>query len=192
LFFSKLVILGEGETEEQALAITIERHFNKSPIELGVDFIGVGGSGNYLPFIRFFEAFNVPYLIFSDNETDAHTKVVNQIGKSKLKDLSKVVFLNEGNDFEKELCDNGYIEEVKKAYYSLILSECTHEQHTKAKKIELDQIPNEDYYEIVVNLKTQFAPTIAYELNNSENALPEKMIELFEKVRVILNPAING
>lgn len=188
LFFSKLVILGEGETEEQALSITIEQHFKKSPIELGVDFIGVGGSGNYLPFIRFFEAFNVPYLILSDNETDAHTKVLNQIEKSKLNDLSKVVFLNEGNDFEKELCDNGYIEEVKKAYYSLVLSECSNEQHAKAKKIELDKIPNEDYYGIVVDLKTQFAPLIGYELIKSNKGLPEKMIELFEKVEAILNP----
>src|SRR5699024_8823002 len=96
LFFSKLVILSEGETEEQALSITIERHFDKSSIELGVDFIGVGGSGNYLPFIRFFEDFNIPYLIFSDNEAEARTNVKDQIDKSKLKDLSKVVFLNEG------------------------------------------------------------------------------------------------
>ena len=120
LFFSKLVILFEGETEEQALPITIKRHLNKNPIELGVDFIGVGGSGNYLPFIRFFEAFNVPYLIFSDNETEANATVTNQISKSQLQDISKVVFLNTGNDFEKELCVNGYIDEVKKAYYHLI------------------------------------------------------------------------
>jgi putative ATP-dependent endonuclease of OLD family len=89
LFFSKLVILFEGETEEQALPITIERYFGKSSIELGLDFIGVGGSGNYLPFIRFFEAFNIPYLIFSDNEPDAHSKVENQIQKSKFKRLKQ-------------------------------------------------------------------------------------------------------
>lgn len=191
LFFSKLVILFEGETEEQALPITIERYFQKKPIELGVDFIGVGGSGNYLPFIRFFEAFNIPYLILSDNETDAHTKVVKQIEKSKLKDLSKVVFLNDQNDFEKELCNNGYIDEVKEAYYSLILSECTNEQHINAKKNELDLIPDEDYYCIIVKLKTQFAPIIAYQLSKSEKALPEKMVELFEKVKIILNPVMN-
>lgn len=191
LFFSKLVILFEGETEEQALPITIERHFGKSPIELGVDFIGVGGFGNYLPFIRFFEAFNIPYLILSDNEADIHTAVVNQIEKSRLNDLNKVVFLSEGNDFEKELCDNGHIDEVKKAYYSLVLSECSSEQHLNAKKTELDLIPDEDYYDIIVKLKTQFAPIIAFELSKSQKALPEKMVELFEKVRVILNPAIN-
>lgn len=191
LFFSKLVILFEGETEEQALPITIERYFGKSSIELGVDFIGVGGSGNYLPFIRFFEAFNIPYLIFSDNEPDAHSKVEKQIQKSILKDIGKVVFLNDENDFEKELCNNGYIDEVKKAYYSLELSKCRNDQHKAAKKAELDLIPDEDYYGIIVNLKTQFAPLIAYELSESAKDLPEKMIELFDKVKAILNPESN-
>lgn len=190
LFFSKLVILFEGETEEQALPITIERHFNKSPIELGVDFIGVGGYGNYLPFIRFFEAFNIPYLIFSDNETEANATVTKQISQSKLNDMSKVVFLNNGNDFEKELCNNGYIDEVKKAYYNLILSECVNEQHRTAKKAELDLIPDADYYGIVTGLKTQFAPVIGDELFQSDKPLPPKMVELFEKVRLIVNPTV--
>lgn len=188
LFFSKLVILSEGETEEQALPITIERHLGKSPIELGVDFIGVGGSGNYLPFIRFFEAFNIPYLIFSDNEAEANASVTNQISKSKLKDINTVVFLNAGNDFEKELCENGYIDEVKKAYYELILSECVNEHHKIAKTAQLDQIPNTDFYGLVTGLKTQFAPVIGYELYNSAKPLPPKIVELFEKVRLIINP----
>lgn len=188
LFFSKLVVLFEGETEEQALPITIKRHFDKSPIELGVDFIGVGGSGNYLPFIRFFEAFNIPYLIFSDNEAEANATVNNQISKSRLNDINKVVFLTAGNDFEKELCNNGYIDEVKKAYHHLILSECINDQHRAAKQIQLHQIPDNEYYALVTSLKTQFAPIIGYELYKSEKALPPKIVELFEKVSLILNP----
>jgi putative ATP-dependent endonuclease of OLD family len=191
LFFSKMVILFEGETEEQALPILIERFFQKSQIELGVDFIGVAGSGNYLPFIRFFEAFNIPYLILSDNETEAHQTVNIQINKSKLRDIEKVVFLSEGNDFEKELCDTGYIEEVKKAYFNLILSECTNERHLAAKRRELEHIPDENFYGIVTGLKTQFAPLIGYELYISEKELPSKIIQLFEKVEFILNPINN-
>lgn len=186
LFFSKLVVLFEGETEEQALPITIKRHFDKSPIELGVDFIGVGGSGNYLPFIRFFEAFNIPYLIFSDNEAEANATVNSQISKSKLNDINKIVFLTAGNDFERELCDNGYIDEVKKAYHHLILTECANEHHRAAKQIELNQIPDTDYYGLVTGLKTQFAPNIGYELYKSEKPLPPKIVELFEKVSLIL------
>ena len=191
LFFSKLVILSEGETEEQALPIIIKRHFDKGPIELGVDFIGVGGSGNYLPFIRFFEAFNIPYLIFSDNEAEANETVINQISKSKANDINKVVFLNVGNDFEKELCNHGYLDEVKNAYYALILSECHNDKHRAAKKKELDKIPDETYYGLVTSLKTQFAPYIGYELKKKKKVLPAKINELFEKVNLIINPTIN-
>lgn len=191
LFFSRLVILFEGETEEQALPIVIERHFSKTHIELGVDFIGVGGSGNYLPFIRFFEAFNIPYLIFSDNEQEANDTVKNQISKSKSNDLSNVIFLNEGNDFEKELCNEGHIDEVKKAYFGLVLSECSNQHHRDAKQLQLNQINDEDFYDIIITLKTQFAPLIGYELYKSEKELPEKIVELFEKVNLILNPIIN-
>lgn len=191
LFFSKLVVLFEGETEEQALPITIKRHFDKSPIELGVDFIGVGGSGNYLPFIRFFEAFNIPYLIFSDNEPEANASVVSQISKSKLNDINRVVFLTAGNDFEKELCDNGYIDEVKKAYHHLMLAECVNDQHKAAKQVQLNQIPDNDYYGLVTSMKTQVASIIGYELYKSEKTLPPKIVELFEKVNTILNPASN-
>ncbi len=141
--------------------------------------------------MRFFEAFNIPYLIFSDNEPEVNESVVNQISKSKSNDLSRVVFLGQGNDFEKELCTNGYIDEVKKAYQNLILSECLNEQHIAAKKNQLEQIPNSDYYGLVTGLKTQFAPNIGYELYKSEKPLPSKIIELFEKVNLILNPATN-
>jgi len=192
LFFSKMVILFEGETEEQALPILLKKHFTKNSIELGVDFIGVGGSGNYLPFIRFFEAFNVPYLIFSDNEQVTNQKVTKQIDESKAKDINKVVFLNNGNDFEKELCTQGYIDEVKKAYYKIKLSKCANEQHKTAKTKELNKIADTDYYELITKMKTQFAPIVADELCNSEKQLPSKVVELFDKVKDILNPTQNG
>ncbi len=77
---------------------------------------------------------------------------------------------------------------MKKAYYSLELSKCSNPQHEIAKRAQLDSIPNEAYYHIIVNLKTQFAPLIAHELSKSAKDLPEKMIELFDKVKAILNP----
>ena len=76
-------------------------------------------------------------------------------------------------------------------YYHLILSECTNEQHRVAKKAQLDQIPDTDYYGLVTGLKTQFAPVIGYELYKSAKPLPPKIVELFEKVRLILNPTIH-
>ena len=79
LYFSRVVVLFEGETEEQALPILISKYFDINYVELGVNFVGVGGYTKYLPFIRFCESFNIEYFIFSDNETDVNTDVLRQI-----------------------------------------------------------------------------------------------------------------
>ena len=192
LFFSKVVVLFEGETEEQSLPLLVSKHFGYDYVELGVNFIGVGGAGNYLPFIRFCEAFNIEYLIFSDNEPDINTKVLKQISQSKSKDSSKVVFVSTGNDFEKELCEKGYLDEVKLAYHKIELEKCNTDQHKDAKKIELGKISNTDYYEIITKMKTESAPEIAIAILSSSKPLPDKIIELFEKVKNILSPTTHA
>jgi hypothetical protein len=42
IFFSKLMVFFEGETEEQALPIFAKCHFGQSGVEMGIDFVGVG------------------------------------------------------------------------------------------------------------------------------------------------------
>ncbi|KIC01047.1 hypothetical protein OA88_16045 [Flavobacterium sp. JRM] len=191
IYFSKLVVLFEGETEEQVLPILVKKHFSIDFVNLGVNFIGVGGFTKYLPFIRFCESFNIEYLIFSDNEPDVNTDVLRQISKSEKKDSSKVVFVSPNNDFERELCEEGYIDEVKSAYHKIELEKCTNERHKQAKQVQLNAIPDADYYEIITKMKTQFAPLIAQELLISEKPLPAKILELFGKINDILNPATN-
>jgi putative ATP-dependent endonuclease of OLD family len=188
LYFSRVVVLFEGETEEQALPILISKYFDINYVELGVNFVGVGGYTKYLPFIRFCESFNIEYFIFSDNETDVNTDVLRQISNSKKNDPTKVIFVNAGNDFEKELCDNGYLDEVKKAYHKIELEKCFNNQHKAAKQVELNNIADTDYYGIITGVKTQFAPIIANELLISAKPLPTKITELFDKINEILNP----
>ncbi|MGU3376541.1 ATP-dependent nuclease [Chryseobacterium sp. M5A1_1a] len=191
LYFSKVVVLFEGETEEQALPLLVKKHFGIEYVELGVNFVGVGGYKKYLPFIRFCESFNIEYFIFSDNEADVNTNVLRQISRSQKNDTTKVIFVDAGNDFEKELCNNGYLDEVKLAYHKMELEKCRNNNHRRAKQVELDRIPDSDYYNIITNMKTQFAPLIANELLISEKPLPAKVLSLFEKINEILNPVTN-
>lgn len=127
IFFSKLLIFCEGETEEQALPVFAQNHFGKSPVEMGIDFVGVGGFGNYLPFLRFADALNIPWIVFSDNDQKGEVqkeikKTLKKIYGEKEIDLetqANILFLNDECDFEKYLIDSDFIEEIKSALAKL-------------------------------------------------------------------------
>lgn len=119
LFFSKLIILIEGETEEQALPLYFEKYFGMQPFERGVNFVGVGGSGNYKAFLRFATALNIPWLIFSDGEIKTLKKVKTDLEQVTGKEVDlesdpKIIILPDGLNYEGYLLQCGYAEEIEK------------------------------------------------------------------------------
>ncbi|MFC0778221.1 AAA family ATPase [Flavobacterium sp. HJSW_4] len=121
LYFSKVIILCEGETEEQALPLLLKKHFDKSTIELGIDVVGIDGGGNYFPFIYFAESLHLKWFILSDGEEAIIKKL-----KKDFKKLSKsnsainqiilpqnIVHFDNGDDFESYISNNGFSEEIE-------------------------------------------------------------------------------
>ncbi|HEN3279597.1 TPA: AAA family ATPase [Yersinia enterocolitica] len=119
LFFSNAIVLSEGETEEQSLPLLFSKYFSFEPFEMGVNFIGVGGSGEkYRPFLSFAYDFKIPVFIFSDGE---------EIIKNKLKKVYESIFGNididncnlitilDGTDFEGYLLDSGFSQVIESA-----------------------------------------------------------------------------
>ncbi len=103
MLFARALVFFEGETEEQAFPDFAAAHWTKHPNDLGYTFIGVGGRGNYLPFLRMAESFRIPWFIFSDGEPEAITSVNNAltaIGQPTIPTNSRVVVLPNGQDFE--------------------------------------------------------------------------------------------
>ncbi|MDD5276885.1 MAG: AAA family ATPase [Methylovulum sp.] len=148
IFFSKLLVFFEGETEEQALPIFFEIHFGKTSVELGVDFVGVGGHGNYLPFLRFAEWLNIPWIIFSDNDQKGKIKksVENAVNKLYQSDSEKdqltnnVLFLEDESDFEKYLIDSGFVAEIESSFEKLHSSDYLAEHIKKKDGAKKDRI----------------------------------------------------
>lgn len=117
LLFAKAIILFEGETEEQALPIFAENYFARYPFELGLNFIGVAGKGNYAPFLSVAKFLNIPWFIFSDADGDTVNEVKKQI-KSVFGDFNydhKLIDLGAGNDFENYLESEGFSDSLIKS-----------------------------------------------------------------------------
>lgn len=191
IFFSRALVFFEGETEEQALPILAKKFYGKSPIELGLDFIGVGGYGNYLPFLRFAEAFNIPWFIFSDAENTADKPIKARVQEQFLTcgtpraESDAVVFVDDGNDFEKQLIVDGYQDEIKDALLSL--GEYANERHKSAKQNEIQAYGDDQLYEIITGIKTKFGPAIADSIVKSGKPLPPKVAVLFDKIKVLFS-----
>ncbi len=186
IFFSKLIVFFEGETEEQALPIFAQKHFDKTSFEMGLDFVGVGGHGSYLPFLRFAEALKIPWLIFSDAEKSIKASVQQQFVDcgSKKKESDCIVFLDDGNNFEKQLISDGFGDEMKKAIASFEVYE--NKQHRAARELEIEKYDDKKLYEIIKSKKAKYGPAIAEQITKSKNGLPLKVIDLFEKIADIL------
>ena len=107
LLFTRCLILFEGETEEQAVPLFAELLWERHPHELGITFVGVGGSGNYLPFLRVANIFRIPWLVFSDGEGEAQRALdaaLNQLGEPEASVNDRVVLLPDGECFEEYIC----------------------------------------------------------------------------------------
>ncbi|RAR59797.1 putative ATP-dependent endonuclease of OLD family [Onishia taeanensis] len=186
MFFSKLLVFAEGETEEQALPIFFKKYFGYESIERGVDFVSVSSHTAYLPFLRFSEGMNIPWMIFSDAEADAKQsvqKALKKIGKEG--DIGQhVVFVEDGNDFEKEILAGGYEAEVRKAIASFDFYHS--EQHREAREAtrleEIEGYSSQELYEKMTSEKTRYGPAVAYQIVDSEKQLPEKVVELMEMI----------
>ncbi len=190
IFFSKLIVFFEGETEEQALPIFAEKYFGKTPVEMGIDFVGVGGHGGYLPFLRFAEALNIPWLIFSDAENTSNKNIKASVQKqfsncgTTKTENDCIVFLDDGNDFERQLISDGFGDEIISTIIDI--GEYYNKQHKKAKINEIKTYDNDKLHEIITGSKTQFGPAIAEQIVRSEKDLPPKVKDLFDKISVIL------
>mgnify|MGYP001616438826 CR=1 FL=1 len=150
LLFSKAIIFFEGETEEQALPIFAEHFFKKPLVEIGIDFVGVGGHGNYLPFLRVAEALKIPWFILGDGGKDAIESIKKALKKLYNREIeiekeSNIFILDNECDFEKYLLKTGYLDEIKSAFVKLhshayLEDEIRKKDGTKRERIKTDAV----------------------------------------------------
>ncbi len=199
LFFSKGIVLFEGETEEQALPIFAKSYWGNHPFELGIDFVGVGGSGNYLPFIRFCESFHIPWYILSDGEDEATKAVESALNKANV-DISKsfpenVKLIDKKNNFEKFLIAEGYQNEIKKGILSCLAWTFQNDQHKAAKEAEVNGWVDAQLLAFMEGNKTSLCSDLAEEivkLTDKQRRFPFIIKAMFELISKDLNLKIDA
>ena len=216
MFFSKAIILSEGETEDQALPIFAEKFFGKPAFTYGINFISVGGAGQYAPFIYFCQKYNIPWYIFSDGETSTKNKVENAVQKA-LKDNTRIltacpnIFVIDNNaNFEEMLLNDGYQAEIIQALKNILGENCidAYKGMHPTKRVKraagcptchqtLSDIVAVDYnlpdeqndmlYKMMSNNKTGFAQEIAHQIVDTNRPLPPLVQNLFNKIKTDLH-----
>ena len=185
ILYASAIILFEGETEEEASPIFAEHYFRIHPNELGFSFVGVGGSGKYLPFLRLATAFEIPWFIFSDGEEIPLKHMRAALKKAKLKEEGHVVIIPDGNNFEKYLLAAGYFNEIQEVFKELDISKAVNDKHRMALLRSWTPKTAEELVKLMKSNKTQFAPLIAEKLCKLPDAnrqIPPKITELFELI----------
>jgi len=136
--------------------------------------------------LRFAKSLSIPCLIFSDAEKNIKTSVKEQFSQcgSAKNEADSIIFLNDGNDFERQLISDGFSDEIKKVIASFDVY--ANEQHKQAKERGLCDYNDEKVYKIITDSKTKYGPAIAEEIIKSEKGLPPKVKELFTKIESIL------
>ena len=202
LLFSKIVVLGEGETEEQALPIYFEEKFKVHPFNLGVNFISVG-SDNYSTFLQVLNKLNIKWFIFSDYDTDKVRKNIlsslQSINISKIEDTNSLVLLE--TSIEDYLVNQNYDSELIKAietieeenYFEEVFIKDLHGQKGKKGVIrdyKSDGGRQRALVDCLKNGKTKYATAIAKEITkieDNERKFPKKIKELLKKIGNELN-----
>jgi len=187
MLYARALILLEGETDERGLPTFAEEYWSKHPIDLGIEFIGVGGDGNYFPFLRLAQSFGIRWYIFSDGEAEVITNVNRALSKinEQLIPNNPLVFVIPNNEnYETYLIKPEHKEELIEMYINL---KGEQSEHKDALKEDFDQNRKtlDDILQYARDKKTKCAiPLARAVLNNNDKNLkfPEKIRLLFEKI----------
>jgi putative ATP-dependent endonuclease of OLD family len=182
-------VLFEGETEEQALPLFAQRHWNRHPFEIGVAFVGVGGDGNYAPFLRTLDAIGIPWFIFSDGEPKARDTVTAALQKvGAATNHPHVITLPNNRAIEGYLLDEGYQNEIRQAVIG-ISGPYHSTQHEQAKRKEVGNQDNAKLLETLLQNKTKMASHWAEAILRVEGdrCIPRAIRDLLQKIDTVLS-----
>lgn len=187
LFFARLVVLFEGQTEEGAMPIFAKKHWECEAFEKGVCLMHCSGDA-YKMYIRFLEALQIPWIIFSDYDKPEVQTKVDRIGTELGVDIntdSRFILLNAS--IEDYLINEGYRTELQNAYFALKEPEYSDETKKAAERTRVEGLSDTDFKsdKTVKSWKKKIAPIWAQSIiehHDPTKQIPQKIQELFTAI----------
>ncbi len=188
--FSDLVILGEGITECEALPVYFKEYFGKTPDEMNVSIVGVGGKDYYAPCLYACNSFNISWLLLSDGESDAKKAVdlaIDKVfGEQSYVAKCRVFTLSDGNCYEKHILNDGYydlIETFLRDDYSGSFDGYMKKQRGNGNKND-----QEILYKLMHNNTAYYTKSIAEAICSQDvmKKIPSVIINLLKEVEKLL------
>lgn len=188
IVFCRCLVMFEGETEEQAIPAFATGYWPTHPHEFGISFVGVGGSGKYLPFLRLAKEFDIPWVIISDAESDAIKALdsaLTKAGEVKSNVHPRVVLLPAGHDLESYLvtADPAYLAIIK----SLIIdTRALNDKHRQALSTEWACKSKDEVIAELRSAKTQYGAHVA----RAFAGITDPQLRVPERIRSALDLAL--
>jgi putative ATP-dependent endonuclease of the OLD family len=153
--------------------------------------VGVGGDGNYLPFLRVAASMAIPWFIFSDGEPEAVaavTKALSAVG-STLPD-NRVTVLPSGRNFERYLIDENYRDDLKRGILAFLEPTFADARYKQAKEQEVAGWTDEELLKYLAAWKTKLSPHWAAAIASRLDArrIPPAIREILERLDGVLKP----
>jgi putative ATP-dependent endonuclease of OLD family len=124
ILFARLALFVEGETEEYAVPVFAEHHWNRTIHDQGISLINAEGAQSYKHFVVLLEKLGIPWLILSDGDAEGIRGVSSAgkaIGRPLDENSPEVIMLPttpKGLCFEEYLIKEGFRPQIEKAIHS--------------------------------------------------------------------------
>lgn len=192
--FARLVVIGDGKTEADALPVFMRAHWSTEPDALGVTVVEVPslGDGQVPALVEFLEQCGIPWLVLVDGDDDGQ-RAVAAIGRRVDRDLthaSEVVWLPQGHSLERHLVAEGFAEAARDAIVDFygwdLLDEFAQARHYDINDDEL-------VFRFLCKHKSTYGTPVAEAIvarqDAGQRSLPSGVHELLERAEELLERA---
>lgn len=195
LLFARLVVVGDGATESDALPVFARAYFGQDPEGLGIAFPQTNSLEDQAvtKLIAFLDQLGIPWLALVDGDKAGDQAIQNWealVGRS-LDDADEVLRLPPGWGFERLLVESGCLDEIARGVREVFGAGAL---GATATKLERPEVSGEVLFKFMCKQKGVYGRAVAEAVvgtidPDGRPSMPEQVRELFDRAAHVLTAA---